>query len=84
MVMECEGSSSSKPRIRRAASGGLKRSNPGVNRDSRERGTHYVIILDGELYVDHKQVKAFKAALKELCKGFDYKFVPYDKLEEEL
>lgn len=59
---------------RRSNSGGLKRSPLGVNAN----GGHYVEILDGMLYVDHSQVKEFKAALKELCEQFDYKFVPYD------
>lgn len=63
-------------RKRRASSGGLKRSPAGVNKD----GAHYVEITDGILYVEHAQVGEFKAALKELCSRFDYKFVPSDEL----
>jgi len=60
----------------KASSGGLKRSPAGVNAN----GEHYVEILDGILYVENKQVKAFKAKLKALCNRFDYKFVPTDEL----
>ncbi len=65
----------SAPRKIKTASGGLKRSRQGVNAN----GAHYVEILDGILYAERKQVKEFKAALKELCERFDYKFVPTDE-----
>jgi hypothetical protein len=55
--------------VSKASSGGLN-----------ANGGHYREILDGILYVERAQAREFKAALKELCKQFDYKFVPTDEL----
>jgi hypothetical protein len=59
----------------KVASGGLKVSPPHVNAHGANPGKVYVEILDGILYVEHRQVRQFKAALKELCRQYDYKFV---------
>ena len=54
---------STKAKKPEVASGGLKCSLPHVNAPGKNpKGVHYVEILDGILYVEHKQVREFKKA----------------------
>jgi hypothetical protein len=60
----------------RVATGGLKSTRYPNAKGANPPGVRYREVLDGILYVEHRQYQQFKAELQLLCAQFDYKFSP--------